>query len=174
MATSTSIAAAIHGNRRGMPRNSTAIAMAILPSAMAILGNYHGTRWLLPRQFPRTSNHSNFHGLPWHSMAICGNCHGNPPTRGNCHGIQGNFHGNFHGRQSPAISTETHGIPRPSSAIATAILQYVAIATELHGNCHGGNCHGNFTDVNPLQFPRKTTAFHGHPRQLPRQSSNTR
>ena len=157
-------ATAFHGNCHGNPPTA---------SAMAIRGNCHGTPRLLPRQFPRTSNHSNFHGIPQHSAAIRGNCHGNPPVSGNCHrtppqfarmsihcnfhgkprhaaAIPVNCHGNFHGRQPTAVSTENHGIPRPSAAIATAILQYAAIVAELHGN---------LTDVKPLQFTRHSAAI---------------
>ena len=78
-------------------------------------------------------------------------------------------------RQSTAINGECHGIrrqlPRQSS----------------HGKCHGNTRQlsrrstaiataipRSPSDVNPLQFPRKPTAFRGHPRRLPRQSSNTR
>ena len=87
-------------------------------------------------------------------------------------------HSNFHGR------------PRPSAAIATAILRYAAITTETRGNCHGnfrgrqttaistairGNCHGNLPIRGnchrsprqlPRQFPRKSNHgnFHDHTR----------
>ena len=114
-----------HGNTRQLPRNSTAVAT----------------------ELPRTPNHRNFHGIPWHSAAFRGiarQFHGYPPMSGNCHRTP---------RQLPrnsmviatAISTENNGIPRASAANATAILQYAAIATGLHGNCHG-----KFTDVKPL------------------------
>ena len=102
---------------------------------------------------------------------LCGTNHGNPRKyHGNCHGI---FHGHLH--------VNCRGNPRQSTVKATAF----------HGNCHGNppKCHGSTrqlprnstavataisTDAKPQQFARKTTAFRGHPRQLPRQSSDTR
>ena len=68
----------LHINCRGNPRQSTANATAFhgnchgnpsTASAIAIRGNCHGTPRLLPRHIPRTSNHSNFHGIPRPSAA---------------------------------------------------------------------------------------------------------
>ena len=69
----------LHVNCRGNPRQLTANATAFdgnchgnppTASAMAKRGNCHGIPRLLPRQFPRTSNHSNFHGIPRSSAAM--------------------------------------------------------------------------------------------------------
>ena len=72
MVTSTSIAAAIHGNKRRMPRHCTAIATAILPRQVPC-GNCVGTPRQLPRECPRTSLHRNFQGKPRHSVVMRGN-----------------------------------------------------------------------------------------------------
>ena len=69
--------------------------------------------------------------------------------------------------QSTVINRECHGIPRQFPRQSS------------HGNCHGstrqlprhstGISSSISPDVNPLQLPRETTEFRGHPRQLPRQ-----
>ena len=142
----------------------------------SVRGNLRSTNHGNPRKYHGNCHgilHGNLHvncrGNPRQSTAnpaaFHGKCHGNPPTastRAIATELHGCCHGNFHRRQTTAISTPFRGIPRPSAAIATAILQETAIATAIS------------TDVNPLQFPRKPPAFRGHPRQLPRQSSNTR
>ena len=60
--------------------------------------------------------------------------------------LPGNYHGNFHGRPSTAISTETHGIPRPS---ARQFPHYTVTSTAIST---GGNLR---------QLTRQTTAFRG-------------
>ena len=113
----------LHVNCRGNPRQLTANATAFdgnchgnppTASAMAKRGNCHGIPRLLPRQFPRTSNHSNFHGIPRSSVAIGTAILQQAAIATEPHG---NCHDNFHGRQSTAISTENHGTPQPSAAI---------------------------------------------------------
>ena len=47
-----------------------------------------------------------------------------------------------------------HGHLRPSAAIATAILRYTAVITEIRGNCHG-NFRGR-------QTTKLSTAIHGN------------
>ena len=116
-------------------------------------------------------------------------CHG--CGLGTCRGsVRGKLRVTNHGnpRKSAAIATaisadaEPQQFSRPSAAIATAILRYAAMATEVRGSCHG-----NSTDVKPQQFSRpsaailrytaiatkvpaiataNSTAFRGHPRQL--------
>ena len=122
MATSTPIAATIHGNQRRMLRHSTAVATAVLPQH-----------------------------VPWKYAAIATAILQYAAIATD---LGGNRHGNFHARQSNAISLEPHGTQWPSAAIATAILQYLAIPTEIHGKCHG-----NFFDVKPLLGPRHFAAI---------------
>ena len=114
MATSASIAEAIHGNQRRMPRQS-------------YHGKCHGNTRQLPRHFtaiaPAISTDVN-------SAAIRGNCHGN------FRGKQRQFF--------TAISKAKHGIPRPFAAIATAISalrgnrRYYQrqLLPQINGNCH--------------------------------------
>ena len=77
-------------------------------------------------------------------------------------------------RQSTATKGECHGIPRHSTAILPQQVswQYAAIATKLHGCCHGIT-----TDAKPQEFPRHSVAFRGFPwhcAAIPRLSSNER
>ena len=124
--------------------------------------------WPPRRQLPRRSTaidgecHAIPRQLPWQSSQVPWQYSATTTELDGC------CHGNFHGRQTTAISTAFRGIPWPSAAIATAILQLEATATESKAIFTAIS-----TDVNPLQFPRKPTAFRDHPRQLPRQSSNT-
>ena len=113
----------------------------------------HGSPRQLPRQFPRTST-KNVRPLPRQSSVP---------------------------RQFPRTSNHSnfHGHPRPSAAIATAILRYAATTTKVSGNCHGnfrgrqttaistairgnppihGNCHGS-PRQSSQQFPRHSAAI---------------
>ena len=111
--------------------------------------------WPPPRQLPRQSTAINgeWHGVPrqlprqvtWQYAAITTV-------------VQGNCHGNFHGRQSIAISTENHDIPRPSVGISTAISAlHKRQFTAIYGNFH------------KRQSTAIATANHDIPRRLPRQ-----
>ena len=128
---------------RGNPRVSTARAtahgastanatvVATARAAVLSVANFvvptvatHGSPRQLPRQFPRTSNHSNFHGHPRPLPRQSSDTRQLP-------------------RKSAAIATAISAdvrpqqFPRPSAAI----LRYTASATEVHGNCHS-NFHG--------------------------------
>ena len=141
-----------------------------------------------PQQFPHYS--AAFRGHPRQIPRQSSNKRQFPRQSSN-----GNCHGNFHGRQSTAISTENHGIPRPSAAIATAILQYAAIAAELHGNFHGRQSTAVSTQNHAILRPSAVIAtatlqhaaiatelhgnFHGNftdvkPLQFPRHSAAVR
>ena len=125
---------------------------------------------VLPRQMPRLWTRHVPRFRPWQ---IRGTNHGNP--RKSATHLPQPFprtsnHSNFHGH------------PRPSAAIATAILRYAAIATEARGNCHvnfrgrqtnaistairgnppiHGNCHGS-PRQSSQQFPRHSAAIRGN------------
>ena len=110
VATSVAAAMATHGSTTA---TATEHSMAI-----------HGYQRRMPRHSTAIATAILPRQVPWQYAAIATVLHGN-------------HHGNFHGRQSTAISMVTHSIPRPSAAIATAILQYAETATELHGDRHG-------------------------------------
>ena len=149
-----SVRGKLRGTKHGNPRKSAAIATAVSadvkppqfprPSAAIrghchsnppIRGNYHGSPRQLPRQFPQTSNHRNFHGHPRPSAAIAtGTFRYSAITTE----VRGNHHGNFHGRQTTAISTAIHDNP-PIQA----------------------NCHGSARQL-PQQFPRHCAAIRGN------------
>ena len=147
----------------------------------SVRGNLRGTNHGNPRKYhgnchdifhghlhvnccgnPRTSTanaaafHGNYHGnpqVPWQHAAIATELHSC------CHGI-------LPGRQTTAISTAFRGHPwqlAPQSSNKRQLPRNpTAIATTTS------------TDVNPLQFPRKTTALRSHLRQYcrtPRQSA---
>ena len=128
---------------RGNPRVSTARATAhgastahatvvataraaVLSVANSVVPTMatHGRPRQLPRQFPRTSNHSNFHGHPQQLSRHSSDTWQLP-------------------RKSAAIATailadvKPQQFPRPPAVI----LRYAAIATDVHGNCHS-NFHG--------------------------------
>ena len=138
-----SVRGKLRGINHGNPRKSAAIATAISayvkqqqfprPSAAIrshchgsppIRGNYHGSPRHWPRQFPRAPNHSNFHGHPRQLPRQSSDKRQLTQT-------------------SAAIATaisadvKPQQFSRPSAAIVTALLRYVAIATEVRGNRHG-------------------------------------
>ena len=110
-----------HGTCRGSARGK-------------LCGTNHGNPWksaatatvisadVKPQQFSRPS------------AAIRGHCHGNPPIRRNYHGNPRQLP-----RQFPRTSNNSNfrGHPRPFAAIATEVLRYAAITTEVRGNRHG-------------------------------------
>ena len=77
MLTSASIAAAINGNQRRMPRHSTTFhGNPPTASVMAIRGNCHETPRLLPRNYhgrQTTGISTAFRGIPRLSVALRGN-----------------------------------------------------------------------------------------------------
>ena len=64
----------LHRTNNGNPRKSAETAVTISTAIRGYLprqrGNHHGSPRQLPRQFPRTSNRSNFHGHPRPSASI--------------------------------------------------------------------------------------------------------
>ena len=107
----------------------------------SVRGNLRGTRHGNPRKY-----HGNYNGIFHGHLYV--NCRGNPrQSMANATAFHGNCHGNFHGRQSTAISTDNHGVCRPSAAIAKAIPHSTVISTAI------------FTGGNLRQLPRLITAF---------------
>ena len=160
---------------RGFPRQGP--RLMVLPRQMPRL-------W--PRHVPRFCPWQTPWYQPWQPTEVRGNCHVNvrgrqttaisTAIRGHCHGyppILGNYHG------SPRKLPRPQQFPPPSAAIATAILPYAVITTQVRGNCHGnfrrrqttaistairGNppIHGNYHESSrqlPQQFPRHSAAI---------------
>ena len=144
----------------------------------------HGSPRQLPRQCPRTSNHSNFHGHPRPlprlssdtrqlprksaeiatstaiSTAICGHCHGNPPICGNYDASPRQLP-----RQFPQTSNHSnfHGHPRQSSDTRQLPRKFTAIATAISTAFRGHPRQLN-SHVNRRQFPCNHGSCNGHPR----------
>ena len=150
--TSVGVAKGYRGNPRVSPARATAhgastanaTVVATARAAVLFVTNSvvptmatQGSPRQLQRQFPRTSNHSNFHGHPrplprqssdtrqWprKSAAVATAI----PRTSN--------HSNFHGH--PRQSSDTRQLPRKSTAIATEI------SMAFRGHPRQLNCHGN-------------------------------
>ena len=139
---------------RGNPRVSTARATAhgastahatvvataraaVLSVANSVVPTMatHGSPRQLPRQFPRTSNHSNFDGHPQPLPRQSSDTRQIP-------------------RKSAATATaisadvKPQQFPRPSAAI----LRHPGIVTQVHGNCHS-NFYGILRPSVAIELP---------------------
>ena len=130
------------------------VANSVVPSMAT-----HGNPRQLPRQFLRTSIHSNFHGYPRPSAAIATET---LRYAANTTEAPGKRLGSFRGRQTAAIFKAILGYPRPLPRDSSDTQQLPRKSTTIprrfppmsnHSNFHGNppireNCHGR-----PRQFP---------------------